>query len=109
MPRDVTANTKTGGLDTLNGMTYGNTTRCVMPKAKIAITLAEQTLERLDRLVRGGVFVNRSQAIEAALAEKLDRLDRVRLAQECSKLDPAYEKELAEEGFSEEFSRWPEY
>lgn len=75
-----------------------------MPKAKIAISLDEQTLERLDRLVRKKAFPNRSQAIEVAVEEKLRRLDRIRLAQECSKLDPAYEKELAEE-----LSRWPEY
>jgi len=80
-----------------------------MPKAKIAISLAEQTLERLDRLVQNKIFPNRSQAIETALTDKLDRLDRVRLARECSKLDPAREKELAEEGFSEELSRWPQY
>jgi len=80
-----------------------------MPKAKIAISLAEQTLERLDRLVQNKVFPNRSQAIETALTDKFDRLDRVRLACECAKLDPAQEKELAEEGFSEELSRWPEY
>jgi metal-responsive CopG/Arc/MetJ family transcriptional regulator len=80
-----------------------------MPKAKIAISLAEQTLERLDRLVQDKIFPNRSQAIETVLTDKLDRLDRVRLARECSKLDPAQEKELAEEGFSEELSRWPEY
>ena len=92
------------GLDTDNGMTYRNTKRCVMPKAKIAISLAEQTLERLDRLVQNKIFPNRSQAIETVLAEKLDRLDRVRLARECSKLDPAQEKEMAEEGFSEELS-----
>ena len=58
---------------------------------------------------RNKIFPNRSQAIETALTDKLDRLDRVRLAQECSKLDPAREKELAEEGFSEELSRWPQY
>jgi len=80
-----------------------------MPKAKIAISLAEQTLERLDLLVRDRIFPNRSQAIEAALAEKIDRLDRVRLAGECRKLDPVEEKELAEERFTEELSRWPEY
>jgi metal-responsive CopG/Arc/MetJ family transcriptional regulator len=80
-----------------------------MPKAKIAISMSEQTLEGLDRLVRNKTFANRSQAIEAAVEEKLRRLVRVRLAQECSKLDPAYEKELAEEGFAEELSKWPEY
>jgi Arc/MetJ-type ribon-helix-helix transcriptional regulator len=78
-------------------------------KAKIAISLSEQTLESLGRLVRNKTFANRSQAIEAAVEEKLRRLDRVRLAQECQKLDPAYEKELAEEGFTEELSKWPEY
>jgi Arc/MetJ-type ribon-helix-helix transcriptional regulator len=80
-----------------------------MPKAKIAITLDEQTLNRLDRLVRNKVFPNRSQAIEAAVEEKLQRLDRVRLALECQKLDPIQEKEFAEDGFSEELPRWPEY
>jgi Arc/MetJ-type ribon-helix-helix transcriptional regulator len=96
-------------LDRRDGMTYRNTKRYVMPKAKIAISLAEQTLERLDLLVREKIFPNRSQAIEAALAEKFDRLDRTRLARECRKLNPAQEKELAEEGFTEELSRWPEY
>ena len=80
-----------------------------MPKAKIAISLGEKTLERLDLLVRDKIFPNRSQAIEAVLTEKLDRLDRTRLTRECGKLDPVEEKELAEEGFSEELSRWPEY
>jgi Arc/MetJ-type ribon-helix-helix transcriptional regulator len=80
-----------------------------MAKAKIAISLSEQTLERLDRLVESRAFSSRSQAIEAAVDEKLQRLDRVRLARECQKLDPAYEKQLAEEGFSEELSRWPVY
>jgi len=100
---------KADGLDLGNGMTYSNTERDVMPKAKIAISIADQTLQRLDRLVQDKTFNNRSQAIEAALTEKLDRLDRIRLARECGKLDPASEKELAEEVFSEELSRWPEY
>jgi len=90
-------------------MTYGITEATPMPKAKIAISLDKENLGRLDQLVRNGVFANRSQAIEAAVAEKLQRIDRVRLARECRKLDPASEKELAEEGFSEELSRWPEY
>jgi Arc/MetJ-type ribon-helix-helix transcriptional regulator len=80
-----------------------------MAKAKIAISLSEQTLGRVDRLVRSGAFSNRSQAIESAVEEKLERLDRVRLARECQKLDPAHEKELAEEGFAEELSKWPAY
>lgn len=80
-----------------------------MPKAKIAITLNEKALSRLDRLVKDGVFANRSLAIESAVEEKLSRLDRVLLAQECLKLDPGFEKELAEEGFAEDASKWPGY
>ena len=80
-----------------------------MPKAKIAISLDAKVLDRVDGLVRRRVFDNRSQAIENAVIDKIGRLDRIRLATECAKLDPAREKELAEEGLSEETSGWPEY
>ena len=80
-----------------------------MARAKVAISLDESTLDRLDKLVRKQVFPNRSQAIEEAVKEKLQRIERSRLAQECAKLDPAFEKALAEEGLSEELKEWPEY
>ena len=80
-----------------------------MAREKVAITLDESTLDRLDKLVRKRVFPNRSQAIEEAVAEKLSRFEKGRLAQECAKLDPAFEKALAEEGLSEELKEWPEY
>ena len=80
-----------------------------MPKAKIAISIDENALGRVDELVRERVFENRSRAIEDAVVEKLDRLDKTRLALECAKLDPARERALAEEGLSEEVSGWPEY
>ena len=80
-----------------------------MPKTKVAITLDEKTLGRLDRLVRERMFPNRSKAIQEAVEEKLDRLERSRLARECAKLDPEFEKAIAEEGISEELSEWPEY
>jgi Arc/MetJ-type ribon-helix-helix transcriptional regulator len=80
-----------------------------MPKAKIAISMDEKVLERVDGLVKNGVFGNRSQAIEDAVVEKLARFDRTRLALESAKLDPSAEKELAEEGLSEEVGGWPEY
>jgi len=81
----------------------------VTARAKVAISLDENTLDRLDRLVKNHVFPNRSQAIQEAVEEKLSRLDRSRLARECAKLDPAFEKSLAEEGLSEELAEWPEY
>jgi metal-responsive CopG/Arc/MetJ family transcriptional regulator len=80
-----------------------------MARTKGAISLDESTLGRLDKLVQKQVFPNRSQAIEEAVAEKLARLERSRLAQECAKLDPTFEKALAEEGLSEDLAEWPEY
>jgi metal-responsive CopG/Arc/MetJ family transcriptional regulator len=80
-----------------------------MPKTKVAITLDKASLGRVDELVRQSLFASRSQAIQEAVEEKLARLDRRRLARECAKLDPAFEKALAEEGMSEDMSQWPEY
>jgi metal-responsive CopG/Arc/MetJ family transcriptional regulator len=80
-----------------------------MSRSKIAITLDEGMLDRLDRLVARRVFPNRSRAIQLAVAEKLRKLERTRLATECAKLDPKFEKALAQEGMNEELGEWPEY
>ncbi len=80
-----------------------------MGKEKIAVTIEERIVRQIDRLVRQRDYPNRSQAIEEAVSEKLERLERTRLARECAKLDPDAEKSLAEEGISEDLSEWPEY
>ena len=80
-----------------------------MSTAKIAITLDPRDLRTLDRLVRRGVFPNRSRAIQEAVSEKLARLERRRVAEECAKLDRAFEQALADEGLGAERSSWPEY
>jgi metal-responsive CopG/Arc/MetJ family transcriptional regulator len=80
-----------------------------MRKSKIAITLDGKIVERIDHLVQNKTFLNRSQAIEEALKEKLNRLDKSRLATESSKLDPNYERDLAEEGIAQDTSEWPEF
>ena len=80
-----------------------------MATAKIAITLEQETVNRIDHLVRRHVFPNRSRAIQQAVQEKLDRLKLSRLARECAKLEPASEKAMAEEGMSVELEQWPEY
>lgn len=80
-----------------------------MSRSKIAITLEEKFLDELDRLVKERVFRNRSQAIQLAVEEKLERLQRRRLAQECARLDPAEEKVMAEEGLTEDLGEWPVY
>ena len=80
-----------------------------MKTAKVAISINKKTLKRLDHLVKNQVFPSRSRAIQEAIEDKLNRLERTRLAQECAKLDPAAEQAMAEEGLSEELARWPEY
>ena len=80
-----------------------------MGKSKVAITLDREVLDRVDSLVKKRVFANRSKVIQRAVEEKLERLERSRLARECAKLDPAFERAMAEEGMSEELSQWPEY
>jgi Arc/MetJ-type ribon-helix-helix transcriptional regulator len=80
-----------------------------MSTAKVAITLDKETLKRLDRLVKSRRFENRSRAIQEAVSEKRERLDRNRLARECAKLDRTSEQALAEEGLSVEAGQWPEY
>jgi metal-responsive CopG/Arc/MetJ family transcriptional regulator len=80
-----------------------------MPKAKVAVTLDSELIDRVDKLVKAARFPNRSQAIEIALAEKLERLDRGRLARECSKLNPKEEQAFADEGLSIDHTAWPEY
>ena len=80
-----------------------------MSTAKVAITLDENILRQLDRLVKNRVFENRSRAIQEAVREKLSRLERDRLARECAKLDRKFEQNMAEEGLSVEVGEWPEY
>jgi len=80
-----------------------------MAASKIAITIDDKILRRLDLLVQSNVFPNRSKAIQEAVEDKLIRLDKSRLAQECAKLDRTFEQTLAEEGLSSEQEEWPQY
>ncbi len=79
-----------------------------MGRAKIAITVDEQALAEIDRLVRDGVYPNRSQAIESAVKERVAKLGRTRLARECALLDKEEERRLADEGLAGD-DDWPEY
>jgi metal-responsive CopG/Arc/MetJ family transcriptional regulator len=80
-----------------------------MAASKIAITMDKKLVKQLDDLVNSRVFPNRSKAIQEAVKEKLKRMEKTRLAEECAKLDPDYEQTLADEGFSSELEEWPEY
>ena len=79
-----------------------------MPASKIAVSLDPAALKEVDRLVERGLFPSRSRLIQDAIGEKLQRIQRLRLAQECAKLDKAAERAAAEEYLTSEV-RWPEY
>jgi len=80
-----------------------------MAASKVAISIDGELLAELDRLVDKKIFASRSQAVQVAVREKVARLHRRRLAEECAKLDASAEKALAEEGMSGESAQWPEY
>jgi Arc/MetJ-type ribon-helix-helix transcriptional regulator len=78
-------------------------------RTKIAITIDDEIVAHVDRLVAAGRFANRSRAIEEAVAEKLERIGRTRLARESANLDRSFERHLAEEGMGVDATEWPEY
>jgi len=80
-----------------------------MSSIKVAISIDNEILNQVDNLVIKNIFPSRSKAISIAVAEKLERLGRNRLALECAKLDPQTEKALAEEGMGQEMEAWPDY
>lgn len=80
-----------------------------MGKSKIAITLDEEYVEQIDRMVDEHIFQNRSQAVQEAVSDKLRKVKQGRLASECAKLDQNFEKALADEGLNEDLATWPEY
>jgi metal-responsive CopG/Arc/MetJ family transcriptional regulator len=80
-----------------------------MSSSKVAITIDEDLLQRIDRLVAERRFPNRSRAIQEAVEEKLTRLERTRLAREASKLHRRFEQHMADEGLAGDEAEWPEY
>ena len=75
----------------------------------MAVTIEKDLLERLDRMVSEGRYPSRSSAVEQAVEERLEKVERTRLARESAKLDPAFEQALADEGIAGDLSEWPEY
>jgi len=78
-----------------------------MAAAKVAITIDRQVLRQVDRWVIQGRYPNRSQAIQAAIRDKLERWKRTRLADEVARLSMKEERGLAEERFAGD--TWPDY
>ena len=65
-----------------------------MSTTKVAISMDENLLQRLDRLVKTRPFRSRSQAVQQAVSEKSA------LARECAKLDRKSEQAMADEGLA---------
>jgi len=82
--------------------------RHTMPKTKATLSLDSDVLRQVDELVAARRFRNRSQAVEAALADKLQRLARTRLAREAAKLSVREEQRLADERLAGD-TEWPAY
>jgi metal-responsive CopG/Arc/MetJ family transcriptional regulator len=80
-----------------------------MPTTKVAVSLDSGLVKQLDRLVAQRVFPNRSQAVQEAIRDKLERLARTRLARECAKLDRHAERAMADEGLTRDAAEWPDY
>ena len=80
-----------------------------MKYAKVAISIDESLVKRVDRLVKSKAFDSRSQAFQRAVEEKLARLDKTLLANECTKLNKRFERALVDEGLSGDVGEWPDY
>lgn len=80
-----------------------------MSVGKVTVSIGSDVLKQLDRLVSERVFSSRSQAVHAAVKEKIERLNKSRLARACELLDPVEEQAFAEIGVSADLAEWPEY
>jgi Arc/MetJ-type ribon-helix-helix transcriptional regulator len=78
-----------------------------MSAANVAISMDELLLQRLDQLVKDGAFRDRSEAVQQAVSEKIQRMDTCALARECAKLEPKAEQALADESLAADLSSWP--
>ncbi len=80
-----------------------------MTVAKIAISIDQSLLARIDTLVKRKLFRSRSEVFQLAVGEQIDRLDSDVLARECGKLDPQEEQAFADIGLSTDLTEWPAY
>jgi predicted DNA-binding protein len=76
---------------------------------KVAISMDQAVLRRLDRFVKSRPSRSRSQVVQEAVAEKISRMEKTALAKECAKLDPRFEQAMADEGLATDIGQWPKY
>lgn len=77
-----------------------------MATTKIAISMDPEAVRRVDELVANSSYPSRSRVIQEAVQDKLARLSRTRLAEQCALLNPEVEQEFAEEFTDDEFQLW---
>lgn len=77
--------------------------------AKIAISIDKALLQKVDHLVDIHLFKNRSQAIQGVISKSLAQMEKKHFAKECSKLDPTFERKMADESLLQDAAEWPEY
>jgi metal-responsive CopG/Arc/MetJ family transcriptional regulator len=80
-----------------------------MSIAKIAVSINEKQLKKIDFYVKKHVFKSRSQAFQISINQTLQQLESDRLAEECAKLNPHFEQEMADMGLDEDLTSWPKY
>jgi len=80
-----------------------------MATKKITVSLDIDTVEGIDCLVQQRKHKNRSQAIQNALKEYLQKIEKQRLYEEIDKLDQKAEMKVAEEGFDAVNEIWEDY
>lgn len=80
-----------------------------MSIAKIAVSIDEKQLKKIDFYVKKHVFKSRSQAFQISINQTLQQLEHSRLAIECEKLNPHFEQEMADMGLDEDLASWPKY
>lgn len=80
-----------------------------MSTAKIAVSIDDKQLKKIDYYVKKHVFKSRSQAFQISISKTLEQLEHSRLARECAKLDASEEQEIADMGLDEDLESWPKY
>jgi metal-responsive CopG/Arc/MetJ family transcriptional regulator len=80
-----------------------------MSIAKVAVSIDEKQLKKIDFYVKRHVFKSRSQAFQISISRTLEHLEHDRLAKECAKLDIHFEQEMADIGLDEDLESWPKY
>lgn len=80
-----------------------------MPTKKITITLEENTVDDIDKLVKVNKYKSRSKAIQKAIEEYLKMAEKQKLYDQIDKLDEEEEMKVAEESMEAVNEIWDEY